>query len=83
MITRKSPDMMYMYLYLYLYSKENYSYAKMLSMFWDPFSDPKIQFCHGQTDIYVYKVSHTLIKESHHDVDNPDQLRVLAFSTLS
>ncbi len=25
----------------------------------------------------------TLIKESYHDVDNPDQLRVLAFSTLS
>ncbi len=24
----------------------------------------------------------TLIKESYHDVENPDQLRVLAFSTL-
>ena len=25
---------------------------------------------------------YTLIKESYHDVENPDQLRVLAFSTL-
>ncbi len=24
----------------------------------------------------------TLIKESYHDVENPDQLRVIAFSTL-
>ncbi len=33
-------------------------------------------------DVVTYSKAYTLTKESYHDVENPDQLRVLAFSTL-
>ncbi len=41
--------------------------------------------CHAYDDIlwFVTLLPHTLIRESYLDVDNPAQLRVLAFSTLS
>ncbi len=38
----------------------------------------------GNTDkiFIIDSLTYTLIKERYHDVENPDQLKVLAFSTL-
>ncbi len=40
------------------------------------------KYCAELPKYWAVNIVHTLIKESYHDVENPDQLRVLAFSTL-
>ncbi len=45
-------------------------------VYWD--ANTRIAFLFADALLHV----NTPIKESYHDVENPDQLRVLAFSTL-